>query len=131
MFYLAVNLLFPRRVSGAVLRSYVLILFFLLFSLLPMLTVLSCDFSRVSAYWLLYSVVAFHYLRRIDLRVPYSERLDNVSKWILRITRDKKLRRPWMFFLFFSIPFMKNRLVWYAAPIIWGPLILLQLWLSR
>ncbi|MGN0868496.1 MAG: hypothetical protein ACI4O9_03085 [Akkermansia sp.] len=131
LFYLAVNLLLPRRVSREVLRKYVLILLFLFLSLLPMFTVLSCDFSRVSAYWILYSAVAFHYLRGIELRLPLSERLERFSEWVLRHTRAKKLRRPWMFFLFFHIPLWKNRLVWYTAPIICFPLMLLQVWLSR
>ncbi|MGN0836651.1 MAG: hypothetical protein ACI4OS_04350 [Akkermansia sp.] len=129
LFYLAVNLLFPRRESREVLRKYVLILLFFFFSLLPLFTVLSCDFQRIAAYWLLSSVVGFHYLRGIELRVPFADRLDRFSERVLQLTRAKKLRHPWMFFLFFSIPLKDCSLIWYFAPIISFPLTLLYVWL--
>ena len=72
-------------------------------SLIPMFTVLSCDWGRNFPYWVVSSLVAYHYFKNDDMHVSIvrnvSTLLQGGMSWL------KILQNPWMYLLIlFSIP---------------------------
>lgn len=79
----------------SVVMSNVLLLQF--FFLLPMFTVLSCDVTRVTSYWIFSSLFAYHFFRD---RALYPMCLTRLSESILQVMQDRKcLSSPWTYML--------------------------------
>lgn len=116
MFFLVINLLFPHSASRVCLRRYILILLFLFVSLLPMFTVLSCDFRRVSAYWLLYAVAVYHYTLHLRLRIPLAEKAEQAADFLLSLLRMRTRFLPLLVLCLFSIPYGSNPFGGYVSP---------------
>lgn len=73
-------------------------------SLIPMFTVLSCDWGRNYPYWVVSTLVAYHYFKNDDMCIlPVIGNLSNVMQKF--IDRFKLLKNPWAYFaIFVALP---------------------------
>lgn len=73
-------------------------------SLIPMFTVLSCDWGRNYPYWVVSTLVAYHYFKNDDMRIlPVIGKMSNVMQNF--IDRFSLLKNPWVYFaIFVTLP---------------------------
>lgn len=100
-------------------EQFIFLLIVLLVTLLPMLTLLSCDFQRVACYWTMSAMIGLYYLRNTEI---FGMRIPVVRQSIARIRsivlKSQHSKIPYAVLLLFNIPFMENSLWDYTSPAI-------------
>lgn len=99
-------------------ERFIYISLILALTLMPMFTVLSCDFQRVVFYWVISSIYALYYLK--DRRI-FLMNITIIQKGICGI-RELLLKPyngkiPYLLLLIFSIPMLANPLITYVTSI--------------
>lgn len=90
-----------------------------LMALLPMLTILSCDFRRVVSYWTLSSLFTLFFLREseiIGMRWPLIGCFIRVGHRVIGVYSSR--RAVCLLILVFSIPYAGNSLISYYSPLL-------------
>ena len=96
---------------------FIYISLILLLTLVPMFTVLSCDFRRVVFYWVISSIIAFFNLKNERIFLMNTSLSQNGVVWIRNlILKPCKGRTLCILFLIFGIPFNSNALYQYGPP---------------
>lgn len=94
---------------------YISLLLFL--TLMPMFTVLSCDFRRVVFYWMISSLIALYYLQNERIFLMNISVVQNglaCARRLILTPCNGKI--PYILLLAFGIPYMGNPLTEYGPP---------------
>ncbi len=92
--------------------------------MVPLFTVLSCDFGRTIPYWVFSSLFAYHFLKKDAPIFPMG--LNRVSEWLQdQVSKMKCLSIPWVYF--FILLFLPVSIVGGASLAACFPLKLLHL----
>ena len=121
IFYLMVQVTLRqyRHKRQTLVNKYIYITTFQFFALLPMFTVLSCDFRRVCFYWVSASLFSLYIMK--DKKVTWMDtsfvqNIIDLANKIFKIKIYKPI--PFILLLSFSVPYYNNPPSEYCSPII-------------
>ncbi|MGN0864933.1 MAG: hypothetical protein ACI4P8_02150, partial [Akkermansia sp.] len=117
VFYLVLNLLFGHTKNKNAMQRFCAVSGLLFLSLLPMFTFVSCDFRRVCSYWIMFSLIAFHFLQNINLSFPYQHQLAQWNQRLCRLFSARYLLIPSLLYLALSVPYVGNQPNAYVQPV--------------
>lgn len=99
-------------------RRFVGFAAFQLLSLVPLFTVLSCDFCRICFYWTVSSFLAYCSLKDVQLHFPCQERLARLFKpFAAWLAHPVKAVYPFVLLVILGVPFCMNTPIDYLSPI--------------
>lgn len=105
--------------NALMVEQLVFLLIILFVTLLPMFTLLSCDFQRVSFYWTMSAIIGLYYLRQREIcgmHIPVVHKAIVGIRTMMLKSESSKI--PYVVLLLFGIPYMGNSLWGYTSPFI-------------
>lgn len=100
-------------------RSFVYCALMQLIALLPMFTILSCDFRRICFYWTISSFLAYFCLRGIPLTFACIERINLPIRRLSEIVaKPVSPIYPFVFMLLLGVPYTGNNILNYTSPLV-------------